>query len=249
MSYISIDHIARSWLLDKGYPIHWYIDAVNECSNFLKEASLHSLQIVTPHILTLNSYKAAPIPCGVITWTVVGIPNGQLIAPIAQREGFNRLTKIVDGVKAPYGATQITDDTAIYDSYYWLMNTNRYGEDLGQRYGGHGQDHGAFKIISERNEVQFDEGYSEGLQVYSEWVGSMNNVTAASRIPEECFTAAKAYIDWKVKLNNRSSDRGQVKEAEFAYNAKLRILRAQRFDYGLEDIVNIFYASINAAPK
>jgi hypothetical protein len=252
MSFITVDNIARSWLLKKRYPMHWYIDAITHVKNFLMDVNMHSLQIVNTQIVSLNpDTKAGPLPCGYITWIRVGIQKGQYAMPLAKREGYVRHTATdASGNKIAHGPYEgpTVDFGGDSVEMLWMINRNKYGEHLGQHYGGLGDDNGFFNVFEERQEIQMSEEYT-GETIYMDYLASINTVTAASRIPEECYTSALAYIDWQHEFNKKNRDMYAIRDAEAKYNGALRILRANRFDYGAEDIFDLWNASVNAGPK
>jgi hypothetical protein len=247
MSFISIDYIASKWLVDRRYPKHWYVDAIGYISNWLRESQLHSLPMIESHTITLNSYKAGPLPCGYLSWVRVGIKDGQFIKPIAGRQGLiNTVNTDENGNKVPHGTSEITEEEGY--RMYWLENLGTYGEDLGRQYGGSGDDTGLFKIMKERNEIQMVETYTEDT-VYMDCLVSLNNAKFFSKIDEMCLPAAKSFADWQHERNRKTRNETVVREAEARYREHMRILRANMFDYGMADIINIWYQSVKGSPK
>ncbi len=247
MSFITIDYIASAWLLERRYPKHWYVDAIAYVSSWLKDAQLHSVPILESAVIPLNNYKAGELPCGYVTWARVGVQDAQYVRPAATRNGLvNTVATDETGKKVPHGTS--SEDYEDTHRLYWLENLSTYGENLGRQYGGSGDDTGFFKIIKERNEIQVVENY-QGDKIYMDFVVSVNNAKAHSKIDEMCFPAAKAWIDWQHERNRKTRNPNMVAEAEMRYREAMRVLRANLFDYGLSDIINIWNQSVNGAPK
>ena len=241
MNLITVDYIARSYLLDKGYPIHWYIDAINQASNFLKNQNMVSLRLVKPVELTVNSYGAITLPCDYLMWVKVGLPNGQFVRPLEQRDGLNRINNVVDNVKVPHNNSLTSDayySVRLLSNFFWYENTDKYGENLGRQFSGVPDGTNTFKVLLERNEIQLDERYS-GDTVILEYIASQDNPTAAAKVNPIVLFAAKAYIDWQLKFNNRNVPMQDKQEAERHYWRELRRARSNLFDYSLTDILGL----------
>jgi hypothetical protein len=63
MQYTTLDKVIRGFLLQKGYPIHFYIDMLAHAYRCFEELHFDTLGNVQTRKIAVNSYKAIPLPC------------------------------------------------------------------------------------------------------------------------------------------------------------------------------------------
>src|ERR1051325_10022357 len=120
MTWYSLDMITRSILMQRGYPIHWYIDFLKYSTECLRELTFDVLKVINSVKLPVNSYKAVTLPCNYVDWVKVGYATGQWVHPLAQGP-INRLNNYdANGVKIPY------EDTLPDGSFAELRGTVAY---------------------------------------------------------------------------------------------------------------------------
>lgn len=91
MKYTSLDKVVKGYLLQRGYPIHFYIDFLVYAQRGFEEISFDTIGNIQTKKLPINSYNAVTLPDDYMDWIKVGITNGQFIRPLVNRQGMNRL--------------------------------------------------------------------------------------------------------------------------------------------------------------
>lgn len=91
MKYSSLDKIVKGYLLQKGYPIHFYIDFLVYAQRAFEELHFDTIGNVQTKKITINSYNAATLPDDYLDWIKVGVANGQFVRPLVNRPGMNRI--------------------------------------------------------------------------------------------------------------------------------------------------------------
>ena len=138
MTYISLDSIVIKFLLDNGYPIHWYFQTLSNSVEVLRELHFDVLKSVNIVPLTINHYHAADLPCDYVDFTKVGVMVGQFVRPLVQRESINRMTNVVNNVKSDYPSGNNSEGVYYPNGspgfgFAWSTNIwNDYGENVGR---------------------------------------------------------------------------------------------------------------------
>jgi hypothetical protein len=242
MKYTSLDSIVKSVLLQKGYPLHYYMQCLVYSKECLRQLHFDDLKVVNTKKLTLSATNSITLPSDYVDYIKVGVAYGQTVRPLIKNDKINRLNNYDSlGNKIDYGTPDYNNDSTVYYGYvtplYWRMNTiNELGENLGRLYGyGAGVEHDTFKVLPERNEIQFDEslGYSE---IILEYISDGSNADAATCVDAYAQDAIDAYIKFQLKANNRNYGIGEVREEERKYYNQRRILRARKDDLTIDDI-------------
>jgi len=247
MKFVSLDHIAKSVINQKGYTMHWYFEYLKHGADCLRELHFDVLRNVRAKKIPVNSYKSIPLPCDYVDWVKVGIGNGQMITPLVQHTGINRLTKIDDsGNKTLYGTTG-TDWLGYWgNACNWYFNTNDYGEFLGGYYN-YRQSAAAdgFRVLRDRSEIQLSELLMADF-IILEYISNGAESDAATMVDPYAQAAIEAYIHWKSNkqvMNNWFSPEGQM------YKRQVEILRARKNDLSVDDIKRIINRERHGAPK
>ena len=94
MKYTSIDKIVRGFLLQRRWPVHFYVECIAYAQRCFAELHFYTLKNVRTVPLSLNSYGAAQLPCDYLDYCKIGVMAGNMIRPIYQRQGINRLNNI-----------------------------------------------------------------------------------------------------------------------------------------------------------
>jgi hypothetical protein len=91
MMYTTLDKVVKGYLLQRKFPIHWYIDFLMYCQRGLEEISMDSIGNIRTVKLTLNSYGSVAVPTDYMDWVKIGVPVGQYVRPLNSRGGMNPL--------------------------------------------------------------------------------------------------------------------------------------------------------------
>lgn len=248
MVLTNIDSIVRRWLLEEGYPIHWYAEGLFHASAGLRELSFDSLQIVNSRQLPVNDYFAIDLPEDFVDDVMLGIPVGGEIQAVPKNYSLNPLRATTsDGDYTQYNtATTINSVATAYLPYaLWYYNFNDYGEPTGRYFGARGGAiQNGYKVIKERRQIQVTESFTatDAILMY---ISDGQSLDAASQIDTRAFEAIKSYIAWKCSSNknNNFSPEGQN------WHNQRRLLRARMNDFTVTDIRNIILRAYTATVK
>lgn len=247
MRYITLDKIIRRTLLAKRLPLHYYVEFLVHASSCLRELTFDSLRIINTVELELNDYFAADIPCDYVDWTKVGIKMGQFVQPITQRDSINRLHAYdSNGDITTYQDPATWNmDFPFWPGYWMFQNVDDLGENIGRLYGYNtGIVADGFKILPERNQIQFTESMNTTCVVL-EYISDGQTSDNASQVDQYAWSAIEAYINWKRTPN---ADNERSPEAR-AYANQRRILRARMNQLTVYDIRQILYKNYRASIK
>ena len=230
MRSVSLNHITRSVLSQKKLPIHYYYRFLKFSNDCLRELLFDTLQIVNTQRIDINEFWEAELPSDYISWTKVGVQVGQFVRPLIPREGINRLANInsTDGSQETYRS--ISDETeSVYGGiYWWGVNTNSNGEDIGGYYGlGAGSEPDTFKIVEERNVIQLNQNITNS-KIVLEYISDGTFSNSATIITPLAQKTIEAYIDWQYKLHSKSFGAYDADKAEREFYNQLRFLRARK---------------------
>jgi hypothetical protein len=115
MKYSSLDTIVKGYLLQKRYPMHFYIDFLIYAARCFEELHMDTIGNIRTVRLPVNDYFAVRLPDDYIDWTKVGIESGQFIKPLIQREGMNRRNNYTtQGIIATLGTPTGTGTDGTY---------------------------------------------------------------------------------------------------------------------------------------
>ncbi len=224
MVYTTLDKIIRGYLLQRGYPIHFYVDFLVYGVRCFEELHFDTLGNIRAKRIPINSYKAIPLPCDFMDETKVSAESGQFVFRLTERDGFNRLNNFDDnGNKALFGET--TDLQFVLD---WpdTVHFNDRGENTGRKYGSQTWGSNTYKVIKERKEIQLDE-HIEASNIILEYISDGSEIDNATQITPYAKATFEAFINWKLKENSRSYNEGERDRAQRQFEHQHKILRAR----------------------
>jgi hypothetical protein len=208
-----------------------------------------TLQVTSTQLFDLNSYFAVDIPCDATDIIAVGIPFGQFVMPVTQRNTINNLTNAgPNGAPIPYGMPQNANNnqSLTFDAgYFVFQNINDLGENLGRLYGVNtGLVSTSYKIIRGRNQIQFSENFPSA-NVVIEWIDDGQCIDNASKIDLRAQSTIEAYSVWKMSKNR---DDTRSPEA-VSFGKEWRKTRSRISGTSLEDIRQCILRNYNGSPK
>lgn len=236
---ISLDAITQNVLLRKQYPLHWYLQTLNNAKDCLRELNFDTLKTVNTTILIVNDYHAATLPCGYVDYSKVGVKVGQLVRPLVQQESINRLTNKDDNCNKIDYTNQQTEQYGYYGvgGFYWASHTNSYGDNTGGYFGiGAGTQTDTFKVIKERNEIQFNEAIPVGTEIVLEWIGDGLSCDAATHIDSYAQKTIEEYCLWQFKEQSRAYNEGEKERAKRLFDKEHAKLRGRKNGMTISDI-------------
>lgn len=258
MTVTSLDSIVRNVLMQRQYPLHWYIQFLVYARNCLQEISMDDLYVVNTKLLPVNAVNAVDLPPDYLDYVKVGIPVGQTIRPLVESNIINRLTNLNSdfepitylGADAS-GTSEVEQQNIGYSpnffNYWYTINWNGYGENIGRYFGGNAYAD-TFSVIKERNQIQLNEKLNIQY-LYLEYVSNGMNTNSATMITPYAFATIEAFILWKLKEHNRAYSIGERQIAEQQYIQQRKILRARISSLTISELKRIVNKKTYAAPK
>lgn len=209
---------------------------------------MDTLQVTNTVILTLNSYSAADLPCDYVDDVAIGIPVGQYVMPVTQRNTINNLPNIgTNGQPIPYGVADagVAIDFPFFPGYWMYQNVDDLGENTGRLYGMNtGLVNTSYKIIRGRGQIQFSEQFPSPTAIL-EYISDGQCVDNATKIDIRSQATIEAYSIWK---NSRNKDNYQSPEA-ITFGREWRKLRARLSDVTLADVRQAMLKAYGQYPK
>ena len=235
MTYTSIDRLTRSVLLRRQLPIHYYVQIAKYIVDELRDLRLHTLGVINTAILPVTPYGAIELPCDFVDWVKVGLPYGQFIRELVQRDGITRLVNhdTATGEKIPYGTSK--------DSFRgggvspWESTISDLEEGIGRFFGiRQGEQGDTFKLIRERSEIQLHESIA-ATEVVLEYISSGEGEQENTATQVDWRASATLELAATTEFLRERFEKGMVPfqtvlQSERRYGNALRILRAQIAD-------------------
>lgn len=249
----TIDQIARKWLLDNGYPIHYYFECLTHLSTWLRELNIDTLQIINSANLPVGTYGEVNLPTDFQDDLSVCIPSGQRLTELPKQDWITPL-RLVDstGAYIPYSTINSTDSDDNQDVFFgfpfggwnFFWNVDSWGGSTGGYYGAQGGTNSGYKLFKERRQIQMSEDFIDSNVVLL-YISDGQSIDAASQITPMAFSCGNAFIAWK-RSPNRDNDRSP--EATTFFNQK-RVLRSRLNELTISDVRNILHQSYKATIK
>lgn len=250
MIFTNLDQITRRNLLERGLPIHYYLEELLHASSCIRELSFDSLYIVNTLSLPIGDYGEIDLPGDFVDDVCLCLGNGGMLRPIPKNDMINPLRfhdSTGDYVKPP--------NNSLYRDYgyqfgfgpnwsfYW--NINDYGEATGRFFGARGaSDRIGYKVIRERRQIQVTAACTGGEAVLM-YISDGQRADNATQIDVEAFSTIQAWINWKRSPN---ADNPMSPEAS-SFNRAKRLLRARKDELTPVDVINIVRRSYTASIK
>lgn len=249
MKFNTLDKLVRETLIDKGYPMHYYVRFLNFAVGCLRELNWDTLSTIKSAEIAVNSYNAILIPCDYVDMIKLGVINGGHIAPWYQDDTLTlEYNTDASGSKVPHedAVGNFMSQTDVVD-YYPGVYTNEQGEFKGRAFNvGAGWSPFRYKVMPSRNEIQLATKPSDGLVVL-EYITDGTTCDASNMIHPYASESIKLWIQWKHKENNRTYNISDRQKAEDQYYNELRKLRARLSPWTRQDVVNLLRGSLDAS--
>lgn len=248
MTLTSLDVIVNRWLLENGYPVHFYTEGLLHAATCLREQTFDTLQIINTKEVTLNDYFAADLPPDFSDVVMVGVPAGGRFQPVPQMR-LNPLRNMdANHQYVPYTTDEEDQDSAnfgLVPGAMWFWNMNEYGETVGRYFGaGGGAKANGYEIFRERNQIQFTETFTSPTALLM-YVSDGQSVDNASQIDTRAFATINSFIAWK-RSPNRNND---FSPEAMLFKKQRKLLRSRMNNMTTVDLINILRRNYIAASK
>jgi hypothetical protein len=251
MQYATVDIICRRWLLEKGLPIHYYLDALLHSTACIRELSKDTLSIINTVNLPVNDYGAMDLPDDFMDDISVCYNMGNTLKPIPHKSSINPIV-VHNGTTGAFETPSVNTDNpdtngALFfgsSNWMWFWNINEYGEQTGRYFGMRGGTERGYKVIKERGQIQFSGGFENGNMVL-QYISNGQSADNATQVDWKAFKCIQSYIDWQ-----RSPNASNIYSPEgTTYRNEKRLLRANLNELTLTDIKNDFHSQYMASIK
>lgn len=251
MLWANLDMITRRTLLEKGLPLHYYLEILLHQSACVRDLVKDTLQIVNTCQIAINSYGAADLPVDFVDEVAVCMPVAGELSPIPRKSNLNPLRNVeTDGSFTPYTLqSEDSSQTGVFPGtpigWYWFWNVNDFGEPTGRYFGLNGGCNYGYEIFRERRQIQFSEGFIGSDNMLLMYISNGQRVDNATQIDWRAFRCIQTYSDWMSSPNANMKDAPEAR----TFYAEKRLLRAEMNDLTITDIIQILHKSYTATIK
>lgn len=235
MRFLTLDQVVCKLLMNKEYPVHYYLPFMNLALDCLKEIQeRHMAFAVIGKRLLLDDNKSTQIPDECQAIVKVGYLDGQRFSVMTSDDSisvtYNRNT---EGEPVPHGTTGDYSKSGLIEKF----DTN--GSSLGANFGAtYSPSYNKYKIIKDQNRIQVSEDYPLGY-IDIEFITDGMEFDNMTKIPPLLQSAIHSYVIWKIKENSRSYGLQERAIAKDEYDREIRVVRANAADWSMEDILDI----------
>jgi len=248
MEFATVDMICRRILIERGLPIHYYVEAMAHCCAAVRELTKDTLKSIKAANIPVNEYNSGNIPSDFTDDIAVCIPVNGLLQPLPKNDNINPIIQhdATTGAFVPYPSLDSSEETffGFPAGYGWYWNVNEYGESTGGYFGSKGGTTAGYKVIKERRQIQFT-GTVQGNSFILLYISNGQHPDDITQVDWRSFSSIQSYYDWKASPNYSIKD---SPEAMTYYNERRKLV-ASLDDITKADILNILRSSYTAAPK
>lgn len=249
MTFVSIDQIVKNILLKRSYSLHWWIDFAIYCKDCIRELNFDlPINPLKYKILPLNDNHAIDLPTDYVDWSGVYIRRDQYLVPLIEDKSLDLIPNYDSEFNIqPYSQgvateTPNSNQASAYlgglTAYWFMVNFDMLGENLGRQFGGVGVYGDTFREDRARNEIKINESLSVDHAVL-EYIGNGLDIDSASRINAYAQATIEAYCMWQHYLNNRTYSQAEANNMEAKYDKEKERLIARLSDLTLDKMKRI----------
>jgi hypothetical protein len=248
-SVISLTAIVKNILLKRRYPWHYFLEFLVYSKDGLREIAM-DVDIICGRYkcLPLNSNHAIEIPNDYLDYTRVSVRIGQYVRPLFEDNNLQLVPNYDDEFEIqPYSEGVAQPDQSdsgyysldgYYSPYWWTVNWNNWGENVGRMFGGVGTYLDTFRVNKARNEIKINEALCVD-EVVLEYVSNGMDADSATHIDGYAQAAIEAYAMWQFKEHNRTYSAGEAQVANQEFIKQLQILKARLSDLTIDNLRRI----------
>lgn len=248
MNVTSLDKIVKNILLKRRYPLQYYIEFLVNAKDCLRElgfdGEIDTLRYV---VLPVGEGNEVQIPNDYTDYCRLSAWVDQYLHPLVEENNLQlvpnfdsnfQIQPYSGGVATAASVNQAQMYNGYLSPYWWMSNTNAFGENLGRQFGGVGGQSDTFRVNKARNCFKLNE-YLTCDNVVLEYAGNGMSADAATHIDVMAQETIEAHGIWKFKENNRNYGAGEAARSEEIYiNERLK-LRARKSDLTLDKLKRI----------
>ena len=251
MTSTSLDKIVKSMLLKRRYPLAYYIDFLVYGASCLRELSF-DLPIMPIRYAVLpvdpTNGNTIDLPNDYQDWTGVFVRRDQYLIPLIEDKALNlvpnydstfTIQPYSQGVATDTAAqSQINQYVGGLSAYWWMVNWDNFGENLGRQFGGMGTYLDTFREDRAKNQIKINENLLEP-NILLGYISDGQDADSATQINSYCQATFEAYILWQHYLNNRTYSQNEADDMEDKYNNEVVKLRARLSDITIDKLKRV----------
>lgn len=247
MTVISLDKIVKNVLLRRRYPVHFYIEMLVYCKDGLRQIAMDDIQTMRYQVLPVDpDSNEVTIPNDYLDYIKVSAWVDQYLHPLVEDNTLQLVPNYDDNFDIqPYSngiASNTSNQPDFYSGYltpyWWMVNWNSFGENLGRQFGGVGAKSDTFRINKTRNTIKINDGLCINYIVL-EYASNGLDADSATHIDAYAQDCIEAYCLWQHYLNNRTYSQGQADDMEAKYIQQRQMLRARVSDLTIDKMKRI----------
>lgn len=256
MTTISLDQIVKNILMKRNYSNHWYIDFMVYCKDIMREIAFDQpifsvRQCVLPVDQTVGSqnYSRVNLPNDYQDYCRVSAWCDQYFRPLVEDNNLQLIPNYDSSFDVQPYATGIAsnpatnNDTVFYPSgyisaYWWVVNWNSFGENLGRFFGGVGAMPDTFRVDKRANQIKINENLFVN-NIVLEYISDGMDADSATQIDSYAQMAIEAGAMWQFYLHSRTYSQNEAEAMYQHYIAEREILRARLSDITIEKLKRI----------
>jgi hypothetical protein len=248
MNVTSLDKIVKNILVKRRYPLQYYIEFLVNAKDCLRElgfdGEIDTLRYV---VLPVGEGNEVQIPNDYTDYCRLSVWVDQYLHPLVEENNLQlvpnfdsnfEIQPYNSGIATSTANSQIATYNGYLSPYWWMNNTNAYGENLGRQFGGVGGQSDTFRINKARNCFKINENMT-CTNVVLEYAGNGMSADAATHIDTQAQSTIEAYCMWMFKENNRTYNMGETSSSEERYINERMKLRARKSDLTLDKLKRI----------
>lgn len=251
--YIPVSQIVESTLINEGdNGMHKYQQRLEWVLRGVKKLNFDTLRNIKTVLLPMNDNRTVDLPIDCVSWTKVGVKQGDKLLELSQDRGNTPYPILNDDGGNPIADAHVYDrDQDIYaSSGYGIYFANyRYpdGQNVGRIFGlggGHNKV-GYFKEWKERNQLVFT-SLMDTQDIYLEYITNGMSATGETIIDSR---AEEFLIRWVEYLKEYYAKTPIWQEAQRIAFVELELLKQRMHPFSVRDFMDSSRKSFKLSPK
>lgn len=251
---ISLDKIVKNILLKRKYPVHYYIQFLVYAKDGLREIAFDAPVLPARYkcLVVNQDTMTAELPNDFVDKIRVSARVGQYVVPLVENSNLQTIPNYDSDFQVqPYSeGVQVPDSqtTAAYGYYnssfgyaapYWyLVNWNSWGENIGRLFGGIANYPDTYKINKLDNNIKINENLAIE-EIVLEYISNGMDADSATHIDAYAQMAIEQFCMWQFKEHNRTYSEGEAQVAKRDYENELVKLRGRLNPMTIDDLRRI----------
>lgn len=250
MVFANVDQIVRRTLLERGYPIQWYIEFLVHITSGLRELTKDTLRCINTVNLPVSDYKTIDLPGDFDDDVALCIPAGGTLQEVVKVNNLNplRMHSSTTGQFVNPVDLNTTENNTFFGFpvvWNWYWNFSDYGEPLGRFFGAPGGARlNGYQVFKERGQIQLSQNFTSPNAILL-YIGNGQSVDNATRIDWKAFRCLQTYSNWQSSPGRDNKDSA---EARTFYNEQRKLIAALN-PLTKTDLINIYRNSYRASIK